>query len=66
MEQTQYPIHVLCMTHGLAGNIILMFLILVSLHLVDVAFPTGVGAHSRDILCKPVKYPVLSQLGLID
>ena len=51
------------LSHGLAGNIILMFLILFLFHPIDVVFRTSVGALSRDILCKPVKYEVLSQLG---
>ena len=48
---------------GLAGSIILMFLILFLFHPIDVVFRTRVGALSRDILCKPVKHAVLSQLG---
>ena len=54
------------LSHGMAGNSILMFLILFLFRPIDMAFPIRGGAHSRGILCKPVRYPVLSQLGLMD
>ena len=47
------------LSHGMAGNSILMFLILFLFHPIDMAFPIRGGAHSRGILCKPVRYPVL-------